>query len=306
VKSGLRAQLQQHQDQHGQHDDADAERAIRAPEGGRAGEPGRRVRGALHGGTSFPPEYSGLAQDLAAALDPVQLAVRGGFRPDPWQAACLRSAAPQLVLNCSRQSGKSSVAAWLAVYTALYAAPALVLVLVPALRQSQEGFRKIKDAYLALGPAALRPSEESALRLALPNGSRIVCLPGAESRIRGYSGVALLIVDEASRVPDALYFSVRPMLAVSQGRIVLLSTPFGRRGFFHDVWEHGEGWERTEIPADQCPRIDPAWLAQERASIPDWWYQQEYHCAFLDAQDAVFRTDDIDQAFDPEVLPLWA
>jgi hypothetical protein len=46
-----------------------------------------------------------------------------------------------------------------------------------------------------------------------------------------------LIVDEASRVQDALYQGIRPMLAVSGGRIVLLSTPWGKRGFFFEEWE---------------------------------------------------------------------
>jgi hypothetical protein len=48
-----------------------------------------------------------------------------------------------------------------------------------------------------------------------PNGSRIVGLPGSEGTIRGFSAVSLLLVDEASRVPDELYLAVRPMLAVS-------------------------------------------------------------------------------------------
>ena len=38
-----------------------------------------------------------------------------------------------------------------------------------------------------------------------------------EGTIRGYSGVSLLIIDEAAWVPDDHYASVRPMLAVSGG-----------------------------------------------------------------------------------------
>ena len=80
---------------------------------------------------------------------------------------------------------------------------------------------------------------ESALRLELANGSRVVSLPGDEGTVRGFSGVSLLVIDEASRVPDDLYRSVRPMLAVSQGRLVCLSTPFGQRGFFYEYWRAG-------------------------------------------------------------------
>jgi hypothetical protein len=102
----------------------------------------------------------------------------------------------------------------------------------PALRQSSELLRKVVGFYRALKDEAVPVKNESALRLELRNGSRIVSLPGDETTIRGYSGVRLLVVDEAVRVPDDLYFSIRPMLAVSGGRLVCLSTPFGKRGFF--------------------------------------------------------------------------
>jgi hypothetical protein len=138
------------------------------------------------------------------------------------------------------------------------------------------------------------------------NGSRIVALPSKEETIRGFSGVALLIVDEAARVPDALYQSVRPMLAVSGGEIVLLSTPFGKRGFFHHEWEEGgRDWHRTKITADDCPRISKEWLDAERAAIGDWWFRQEYLCEFVESVDSVFLYDDIQRALDAEVQPLF-
>ena len=127
-----------------------------------------------------------LAADLALALDPVLLARRAGFDPDPWQAALLRSDARQMILLCSRQAGKSSVSAFLALHEALYRPPALVLLLSPTLRQSQELFRKIKAAYGALERDVDRVAEESALRLEFTSGSRIVCLPGKEATIRGF------------------------------------------------------------------------------------------------------------------------
>jgi len=248
-----------------------------------------------------------LARDLARALDPVLFARHAGLEPDPWQADLLRSAGRQLVLNCSRQSGKSTITALLALHAALYSAPALVLLLSPSLRQSQELFRKVKDALQVLGPDAPALAEESALRLEWPSGSRVVCLPGKEQTIRGFSGVALLVVDEASRVPDELYYAVRPMLAVSGGRIVLLSTPFGRRGFFFREWtEGGPAWERVEVAAVDCPRIAADWLAAERTAIGEWWFDQEYRCAFRDTIDQVFPGQAIDAAVSDEVVPLFA
>ncbi|HSL85146.1 MAG TPA: terminase family protein, partial [Thermoanaerobaculia bacterium] len=170
-----------------------------------------------------------LAQDLAFALDPARVAVEMGLDPDPWQARFLRTPGRRILLNCTRQSGKSTVTALLAAHTALYDPGALVLLLSPTQRQSHELFRKALDAYHAV-PTAIPVVQESALRLELSNGSRIVSLPGKETTVRGFSGVRLLAVDEAARVADELYYSVRPMLAVSGGRLVALSTPFGTRG----------------------------------------------------------------------------
>jgi hypothetical protein len=147
---------------------------------------------------------------------------------------------------------------------------------------------------------------ESALRLELANHSRVVALPGAESRVRGFSGVALLIVDEASRVDDGLYYSVRPMLAVSGGRLVALSTPFGKRGFFHQEWTEGQGWYKAEVAAAQCPRISRTFLDEERRALGSWWYRQEYECQFLDTLDQIFSYETVMGALSGDVQPLFS
>ena len=246
----------------------------------------------------------GIAADLALALDPARLAIQAGIEPDDWQARVLRSAAPRLLLDCSRQSGKSTVTALLAVHTAIYEPGALVLLLSPSLRQSQELFKKCLSVYRTLD-RPVPPEAKSALRLELENGSRIVSLPGKETTIRGYSGVGLLVIDEAARVPDALYYSIRPMLAVSAGRLIALSTPFGTRGWWYEAWHSPEPWERYEVPATDCPRIPPAFLEEERRNMGEWWFEQEYLCRFLDAQTQAFRREDIDRAFD-ERIETWS
>lgn len=236
----------------------------------------------------------------------VLMAERAGIVPDAWQADLLRSDAKQMILLCSRQSGKSTITSILALHQAIYTDNSLILLLSPSLRQSQELFRKLQNFYGELESANLpTATEESALRMELSNGSRIIALPGKEATIRGFSGVSLLIIDEASRVEDALYQSVRPMLAVSGGRIILLSTPFGKRGFFHSEWTDGIGWLRTKITADQCPRIDREWLERERQMIGDWWYLQEYFCEFVETSDSVFSYDDIQAAISLDVKPLF-
>jgi len=245
------------------------------------------------------------ALDLARALDRVEFARSLELEPDPWQAEFLRSEDKQVLLNCSRQSGKSTTSAILALHEALYHPGALVLMLSPSLRQSGELFKKALSFYRQLGKPV--PSEsETALSLSLASGSRIVSLPGTEGKIRGFSGVSLLVVDEASRVEDSLYYSTRPMLAVSGGRLMLLSTPWGRRGAFFKEWsEGGEGWRRFRVTAEQCPRISPEFLENERKTLGAWWFDQEYGCEFRETTDSVFSHDVIEAAMSDEVEPLF-
>lgn len=247
-----------------------------------------------------------IALDLAAALDPVIFSRRVGLDPDPWQADLLRSDAPEILLNCSRQSGKSTTTGTLAVHTALYEPRSLILLLSPGLRQSGELFRKCAAVYKDAGRPV--PSDsETALTLTLENGSRIVSLPGKDGTVRGFSGVRLIVIDEAAWVMDPLYYAIRPMLAVSGGRLVIMSTPFGKRGFFHHEWtEGGPGWKRIRVPAEQCPRIAPAFLANERARMPLARYEQEYGCVFGDLDGSMFSYEMIQAALDDEVTPLWA
>lgn len=246
-----------------------------------------------------------LADDLATALDPALIMASAGTPADSWQADVLRRNAKRQLLMCSRQSGKSTVTAALALHTAIYKPPALILLLSPSLRQSSELFRKVAGLYSQHQGGAAADAE-TALRLELTNGSRIVSLPGTEATIRGYSGVDLLIIDEAARVEDALYFSVRPMLAVSGGRLVALTTPFGKRGWFFKAWtDGGATWQRTRITAADCPRISAEFLAEERASLGDWWFQQEYMCEFVETDSSLFSYDQVMKAVDPNVKPLF-
>jgi hypothetical protein len=238
-----------------------------------------------------------LTEDIRLALDRVSFALELGIAPDPWQVDLLRSTSDRVLLNVTRQGGKSSMAAVIALHRALYHPDSLILCLAPALRQSQELFAKIASYYRDLG-RPVHPQTERKLSLELDNESRIVTLPGTERTIRGFSGVDLLLVDEAARVDDGLYYAVRPMLAVSGGAMIMLSTPYGRRGIFYEEWTGGEGWQRYEVPATECPRISEAFLASERRSMPEYFYAQEYNCEFRETEDQLWTHEMIEGARD--------
>src|SRR5207248_3768488 len=129
-----------------------------------------------------------------------------------------------------------------------------VLLLSRSHRQSTELFRILTGFYRRMGA----PVKESltAHELRLGNHSRVVSLPCREDTVRGYARVNLLVIDEAARVPDDLYRAVRPMLAVSGGQLICLSTPYGKRGFFYDAWaKGGADWARIGVAAERVARI---------------------------------------------------
>ena len=247
-----------------------------------------------------------LQDDLACALDAARFARALGIEPDTWQAELLRGTARQALLLTARQLGKSTIAAVLALHRAVYFPGSLVLLLSPSLRQSGELFRKVTGFLVKVEKDAVPVAAESALRIELKNGSRVVSLPGSETTVRGFSNVALLIVDEAARVDDALFFSIKPMLAVSGGRLVALTTPWGKRGFFFNEWITEDGSSaRVKVSATECPRIAPDFLERERATMPARWFRQEYECSFEDLADAAFGADLVAGLVDRSIVPLF-
>jgi hypothetical protein len=146
---------------------------------------------------------------------------------------------------------------------------------------------------------------ESVTRIEFDNGSRIVALPGSEKTVRGFAGVTLLIIDEASRVTDELIAAVRPMLATSNGRLIALTTPAGKRGWFYEAWVGDGNWERVEVPVTLCPRISKKFLEEELRELGPSVFRQEYGLEFVDDDEAMFLGAVIDAAFTAEVRPLW-
>jgi len=247
------------------------------------------VRGRL-----APPPSKRTAAELAETL---------GLQLDPWQLDVLAGDWPRALLNCSRQSGKSTVTALLAAAEVTQVPGAMVLIVAPSDRQSALLFRTAARFYRDLG-GTIPANVDTRRSLELTNGSQLHALPGREATVRGYAGVDLLLIDEASRVPDELYQATRPMLATSGGRVVGLSTPAGRRGWWYEAWvDAAQDWRRVAVPATSCPRIPAAFLAEERRELPARVYEAEYECMFHDADDAYFATDLIDAAFAADVEP---
>ncbi len=250
--------------------------------------------------SASPRPALSLAGDLAIAFDPVLFAASVGFTLDSWQADVARCPSSRVLLNCSRQVGKTTVVSLLALHEALFQPSSMILLLAPSERQSGELFRAVARAYIATG-GTVPSTAETKLKLELANGSRIIACPASEATIRGYGGVTTLVLDEAARVQDDLYEAVVPMLATTQGRIYGLSTPKGRRGWWASAWLSGsDTWARFEVPAWKSPRITSEWLDEQRETMGSFYFSQEFECQFLEGETSVFTQGDVDRAFSEE------
>jgi hypothetical protein len=255
-----------------------------------------------------PDALGPLASCVPDALGPHALGAHASCVPDPLgplasrvpgalgpHASCVPGC-DRLLLNCHRQSGKSTVVALKALWTGLFQ-NGLVLLLSPSLRQSRELFKKVTAFYELLG-RPVPPRVHNNLELELSTGGRIVSLPSCEATVRGFSGPRLIIMDEASRIPTSLFEAIIPMQSVSGGTLILLSTPWGKRGFFYEAWAGMKGpWHRAERPATDCPRITPERLAEARLLMDENKFNREYLCKFTEAAGQYFSEQSLERAF---------
>ena len=253
-------------------------------------------------GTWNRPELTGhnplsaTAPAQSPAIDILTFATEVGFHPDPIQTQVLLAHNQNGILNCTRQWGKSSCAAVMALHHAFSIPNSLVVVISTCEKQAAELVRKCRR-YASYRKIPTKGDGTHNSSLQLPNGSRILALPATDGTTRGYSAVGLLIIDEAARVPDAVYTAIRPALAVSGGKTWLLSTPDGQQGFFHREFQHGgHRWHRVSVQAEDCPRIPKEFLDNERLAMTDEEFQQEYCCAFTQQVGAYFSRDMFERA----------
>ena len=215
-------------------------------------------------------------------MDPLAFAHLVQFTPDAWQAAVLTSSARRIILNCPRQSGKSTIASLKALHRAYYRPGSTILCISPTERQSAELIRKVGEHLSATRLVTIKPTNEAKTAIEFKNGSRIVSLPASEGGIRGFTA-SLIIEDEAADVPDDIYFASLPMIAASKGDVMLMGTPKGRRGHFFSAWEReGADWERYKITWKDCPRLDPAEIERQHRVLGAL-FAREYLGEFLEA-----------------------
>ncbi len=248
-----------------------------------------------------PPEdpaghHSPEKGDEGGGLEIIQ--ERTGFVPDPKQALVLASQKKRIILNCSRQWGKSSVLAARAVRmliappeSAVRQGGALVLVVARTLAQAGETMRKI-ERFLKVAGHETRGEAGKTLAMRLGNGSRVVGVAAEEDKVRSYTA-DMVILDEAARIPDDVWGAIEPTLATTDGDLVVASTPEGKRGMFWEVWTNGgPEWLKVQATVHECPRISKEFIEAQRKKPS---FVQEYECGFVDSSRYLISRESVER-----------
>lgn len=211
---------------------------------------------------------------------------------DDWQQKLLETDG-DIVAVCGRQVGKSTVVAIKAAQYAVSNPKKTILIIASVERQARLLFDKTLNFLLDENKAMIKKGRDKPTlhQIKLTNGSVIYCLPTGLSGygIRGYT-IDLLIADEAAFIPEAVWTAVTPMLAITKGKLILLSTPFGRGGFFYEAYQ-SEHFHKFHISSEDCPRKDVNFLEREKKRMSKLQYAQEYLGEFVDELRQFFPTD---------------
>lgn len=270
---------------------------------------------------------------LLQALDRSYYLESLNFHPFPWQKAVANSRRKRKVINGARQSGKSTIVAGIPAHAARFYPGSLSIIGAPTEHQAKETMTKVIN-FCKADPDYPELRKCSTEEVELVNGSRIIVRAATSNAFRGYSCPRVIMLDEASRIEEEAYTSgARPMLTDNPDcELFLISTPFGREGFFYNAMTSTRNWERYEIRspymvvgAGSDKGLDPympedeyiglmskqgirAWYSprhkdysfqlEQLAEMGSMQYRQEYCCEFVEKNGQVFTYDEIAAMFD--------
>ena len=203
------------------------------------------------------------------------------FHPDEFQKQILTETNERIMVLAPRQTGKSTAAAVRVLHEAMSHDDAVILLASASGRQSGQIMEKARKMAQTLDLELFAPPPKCD-GFCLANGAQIIALPDNEAKIRGFSAPRLIVVDEAAFASPEIYTALEPMLTVSGGTILLLSTPNGQTGYFYEQW-HSEKtpWAKLKGTLEDCPRINKEAIEQMRKTMAKSTFQQEFECKFV-------------------------
>jgi hypothetical protein len=208
---------------------------------------------------------------------------------DKWQKRLLEADGKNIVIRSGRQVGKSFTVSLKTCIYALENGNKTILVVAASQRQSSLLFEKIISFFMEYFPDMIK-DDPTKTRLFLTNDTKIYCVPAGRTgyAIRGFT-IDLLIADEAAFISESVWVAVVPMLATTGGKMILLSTPWGKGGYFYNAFGDSD-FVQFHINSEDCPRIPPEFLRKEKARMTKLQYAQEYLGEFVEEYTQLINT----------------
>lgn len=214
------------------------------------------------------------------------------FEPFQYQVKMLEDPSKLVVVCAARRVGKSLVMSAKALWFAYTRPKTSTLIVASTQRQSMLMFDKLLS--FISGSTLLQESVQRKTRtiLEFTNGSRIVALPcGRTGRTLRGETADLVIIDEAAFVPEDVILSVMmPMLATTNGTMVLLSTPWDKNHVFYTAFNDPQ-WSKYRFKTEDNPMVKKEYLELQRRLLGEKRFRQEYLAEFVDDEKTFFPMD---------------
>ena len=223
---------------------------------------------------------------------------------DEWQKKVM-STKGNMVLRSGRQVGKSFIIARKATEYALENSKKVVMVIAYTEKQANLLFTKILNNIVQrekeLKIKYISKPKPTKHVINLKNGTEIYCYAAGDTGfgIMGYT-IDLLIADEAAWVKNEVWNSIVPALAVTNGTMWLLSTPFLSEGFYFDCF-NDKNFTSFHQSSEDCPRITKDFLERMKVRFTKSKYNQMYLGEFVDDAYRIFGDKWIDKVCTVEV-----
>lgn len=228
---------------------------------------------------NLDPQLHQFLGGIAVSLDPVaRFRAAMGKEPRAFQRAILTSTASHLVVNASRQTGKSTAVAALSWDGFLRGLT--VVCIAPTEKQAKEWLLRVKE-FRDADPFAPAGINILKTEVNAPNHKgRILAMPATENA-RGFTA-DILCLDEAADLNEDEVAAVLPLRDKLHGRLLVTSTPKWRDGDFFRWWSEPNDFQK--ILGHYRDLVDEpeliAAIEKERDVISAQRFAREYECQF--------------------------
>lgn len=245
------------------------------------------------------PELLRFLGGLTVSLDPLQRFRSALGEPRSFQAELLTSTSSRVIAMASRQLGKSTAVAcltWDAFLRGL-----TVVVITPTEKQAKEFLLRVKefrdaDPFAPTGIQFLK-TEVTATN----HKGRILAMPATDSA-RGFTA-DVLVLDEAAQISDDEIAAVLPMRKKLTGRLVVISTPLWRDGYFYERWTQPNDYHKVLGHFRDVPELADV-IERERQDMSAQRFAREYDCQFSGSGEPLVSFATLQKAMDNEETAL--